>query len=549
MSGGDEMSDTGEPQSKMVGAKPKLTWEHQVDTPSRRYPAVSFVNEFHAASVPASEHYELHGAIRNRTDPGRSENGDVHLNERYFKIMLEKLCSAVPAGYGDSQQPTIYMVPQELYNSGYDARGEYEPVAVCLGSSNSKIYGLPPCKYKESLVQFDKYKWCCVRQLISRHDTLLEPARTVVLLDGCFTSMKRLVPQIQASYSQGTLKTSGSHPEDKVAEMMLLDGCFILHRLLKYARRAKMEADGSRDQFDEDGYEDWTQVYGRCGVWQLVTRDLLLLENQIPFSVIRKLFQQLRNEDEHEELLVAGSLRLFRSLRPQMLHRSHIACNKVHHLLHLFYLSVGLPPSQRQQQHWHRQSDALLPELPQWIPCAKELEEAGIRFRKRRNAASFLDIVFARGVLEIPQLELNDSSESLLRNLIAFEQTYPDTPRDISTYAVFMNCLVTSEEDMKILDLHGILVNHLNSRRDVAWRFFSDIVAQVHWSTDNYLVDLMGAVNRYRDSRRHKWRAALVRNYFSNPWVIMSVLAALLLLVMSVLQTFFAVYAYFKPPK
>jgi hypothetical protein len=67
--------------------------------------------------------------------------------------------------------------------------------------------------------------------------------------------MKRLLPQIQASYSQGTLRTSGSHPEDEVAEMMLLDGCFILHRLLKYARRANMEADGYRDQFDEDGYD------------------------------------------------------------------------------------------------------------------------------------------------------------------------------------------------------------------------------------------------------------------------------------------------------
>jgi hypothetical protein len=279
-----------------------------------------------------------------------------------------------------------------------------------------------------------------------------------------------------------------------------------------------------------------------------VTRDLLLLENQIPFFVIRELFQQLRNEDESEELLVSGSLRLFRTLRPQMLHNSSITCDDVHHLLHLFYLSVGLPTTDRQQHSRHRQSGELLSELPQWIPCAKELKEAGIRFKMRKNATSFLDIKFARGVLEIPQLELDDFSESMFRNLIAFEQTYPDTAWDVSTYAFFMNCLVTSPEDMRILGLRGILVNHLNSRRSIAWRFFSDIVAQVHWSADNYLVGIMGAVNKYRDSRRHKWRAALVRNYFTNPWVIMSVLAALLLLALAVLQSFFTVYRHFKPP-
>ncbi|XP_044981907.1 UPF0481 protein At3g47200-like [Hordeum vulgare subsp. vulgare] len=459
--------------------------------------------------------------------------------------MLEQFCSAAPAEHGDSkhQQPIMYIVPEELKNMDYNPNEGYEPVAVRLGGP--KIYRRRAIQDKESLLKMEGYKWSCVRQLISRHKSLLEPARTLVLLDGCLTSMKRLMPRIRASYSQPAIQ------ENKVAEMMLLDGSFILHRLLKYARLAKKEeAGGSSDQFDKEDDEDWTQVYGRCFVWQFVTRDLLLLENQIPFFVVRELFQQLGNGDEPEELLVTGSLRLFRSLRPQMLHRSPIACDDVHHLLHLFYLSIGLSPSDRRKHSSRRgrRSDELLSEFPQWIPCAKELEEAGVRFRKRKDATSFMDVRFARGVLEIPQLELNDSSESLFRNLIAFEQTYPDTPRDVSTYAVFMDCLITSAEDMRILDLHGVLVSHLNSRR-VAWRFFSDVVGQVHWSADNYLLGLMDAVNRYRSLRRHKWRAALVRNYFSNPWVTMSVLAALLLLAFSVVQTFFAVYAYFKPPK
>jgi hypothetical protein len=39
-----------------------------------------------------------------------------------------------------------------------------------------------------------------------------------------------------------------------------------------------------------------------------------------------------------------------------------------------------------------------------------------------------------------------------------------------------------------------------------------------------------------------------VRNYLSNPWVVTSLAAAIFLLIMTVLQTYFTVYAYFKPP-
>lgn len=124
-------------------------------------------------------------------------------------------------------------------------------------------------------------------------------------------------------------------------------------------------------------------------------------------------------------------------------------------------------------------------------------------------------------MLEIPPLQLDDFSDKLFRNLIAFEQTYPDTRRDISTYAVFMDCLINTPEDMRILHLHGILVNQINGEQDAS-RFFSRISARVYWTADkNYLKNVMDQVNTYRGSRLHKWRAALVRNYFSNPWVVL----------------------------
>jgi hypothetical protein len=39
-----------------------------------------------------------------------------------------------------------------------------------------------------------------------------------------------------------------------------------------------------------------------------------------------------------------------------------------------------------------------------------------------------------------------------------------------------------------------------------------------------------------------------VRNYFSNPWVATSMAAAVFLLALTIMQTFFAAYSYFKLP-
>ncbi|CAL5022883.1 unnamed protein product [Urochloa decumbens] len=450
--------------------------------------------------------------------------------------LLEKYgISSSTTKYGD--RPTIYMVPMEL-KWGDDIKC-YDPVAVEIGLCRRRS-----TVYTEEL---QSYKSCCVRQLISQRSLLVH----------CFETMKCLYPKIQASYS----KRFAVGDEMNVARTMLLDGCFILHRLLKYARFAgKREANCSEGRMKRasssmvhpDDTDDLTQVVGRCCVWQLVTRDLLLLENQIPFFVLLELFGLLKN-DQRQDTLVKGSLMLFRSLCPQMLRRtvsvSAIVPSGVHHLLHLFYLLVGFGPTGENEGHDpRRQVDVLPSKLPQWIPGAKELEEAGIRFRKRKNAKTFLDIKFdfQSGVLEIPPLQLYDYSDALFRNLIAFEQTYPGTRFDISTYSVFMNCLINTPEDMRILHLRGILVNMMNGKQDAS-HFFNRICSQVHFPSKNYLVKLMGEVSKYKDSRRHKWRAALVRDYFSNPWVAISVVAAVLLLGMTVVQTFFTVYPYFKP--
>ncbi|KAM0844122.1 hypothetical protein ACQ4PT_057269 [Festuca glaucescens] len=409
---------------------------------------------------------------------------DSDVSEAFVKIVEDFMKGVSDYGASESEQPpTIYKVPEEMKNSHKEA---YNPIIVWIslfnGDNETRRHGV-----------IRGYKWCCMRKLISRHHLLQEPERTPVLLRRCLEALEGVLPRIISSYVPCHHQVRYDHGlRQSILSIMLRDGCFILHRLIKYARIARREPANPTGSGASDNM-----------VWGFVTCNLLLLENQIPFFVVQKLFQQLRTDpDESSDVLVASALRLFRSLRPWKLHSSAITGCDVHHLLHLFYLSVGLPEEAVPATHDDaRRHAAPLSELPQWIPSARELEEAGVKFRARKDAKSFLDVRFHGGVLEIPELELYDYSEPLFRNLIAFEQTYPFTPGHVTAYAIFMDCLVTSPEDMRLLHLSGVLVNQMNGERDAAG-FFGRLCAEAHLASDhNYLAGVILEINRYQRSR------------------------------------------------
>ncbi|XP_047976199.1 UPF0481 protein At3g47200-like isoform X3 [Salvia hispanica] len=63
-------------------------------------------------------------------------------------------------------------------------------------------------------------------------------------------------------------------------------------------------------------------------------------------------------------------------------------------------------------------------------------------------------------------------------------------------------------------------------------------------ANDFYFAELCGELNEYHKDRLHqlrakcfRWRGMLKRNYFSNPWSFLSVLAATVLLILTVIQT------------
>ena len=192
------------------------------------------------------------------------------------------------------------------------------------------------------------------------------------------------------------------------------------------------------------------------------------------------------------------------------------------------------------------------------IPCATELQNAGIKLREKSNPRHMLDISFHHRVLEIPALTITNDCKTLLANLVAFEQCKLDENQEmhanLSSFALFFDSLVNTPEDVKILQKCGIVNNCLDSDEELT-NFFNQICKGMLVEKDNFMAELFPAVKSYcesswskRRARRNRHKNQLIDKYFSSPWTAISLGAGVFVVLLTILQTFFAIYAYFVPP-
>ncbi|XP_028788919.1 uncharacterized protein LOC114744943 [Neltuma alba] len=151
------------------------------------------------------------------------------------------------------------------------------------------------------------------------------------------------------------------------------------------------------------------------------------------------------------------------------------------------------------------------------LPTATQLHQAGVKFKVKQSRNLF-DIQFKDGTLEIPRLRINDAMENFLRNLIAYEH-YHLKDNYVNDYVFILHRLIDTPEDVELLAQNGII--------------------------ESKLADLCKELNDYYRVPWHKWKATLKQDYFTNPWAIISVIAAIVLLILTIVQTYYAVASYY----
>ncbi|KAH7661343.1 Penicillin amidase type domain 1-containing protein [Dioscorea alata] len=185
----------------------------------------------------------------------------------------------------------------------------------------------------------------------------------------------------------------------------------------------------------------------------------------------------------------------------------------------------------------------------EWIPSVTELQLAGVEFvDKKGSDVSFLDISFKDGTIEIPKVKLHGTTISLFRNLIAYEQCNNRFTEDYMTaYASFMDYMINTPKDVALFEEKEIFINQLGTP-DHAATLINQLCHHTQDRGNNYLQGSMRGIKNYHANRLHKWWAGFRHDYFKNPWTIASLLAAFILLLLTVEQSFFTAYSYFRPP-
>ncbi|XP_058096186.1 UPF0481 protein At3g47200-like [Magnolia sinica] len=342
-------------------------------------------------------------------------------------------------------------------------------------------------------------------------------------------ALAKVVQQLMDSYEQLDEEWRDS---EKFLQLMILDGCFMLEMLYK--------AHGMTDNY---AFSDPIFSYhGKVHNMPFIRRDMLMIENQIPLLVLEKLIAVEKGEDNNEEFIHKLILKFcILNAKPMKMG------------LGLHVLDV-VRKSMLQIRHPRPSSSTPpIPSLPSFpthpstgeiVRSAWELYEAGIRFKKSKTQ-SLKDVKFRDGILRLPVVVVDDTTESTFLNLMAFERLHVGAGNEVTSYVCFMDNLIDTGKDVSLLHSKGIIQNALGSDKDAA-KLFNSLTKDATLEPDGNLDDVQRKVNDYCKKQWNKWRANLIHTYFRSPWAVISLIAAVFLLGLTVAQTVYSILPYYN---
>ncbi|KAG4941440.1 hypothetical protein AAZX31_16G134100 [Glycine max] len=177
----------------------------------------------------------------------------------------------------------------------------------------------------------------------------------------------------------------------------------------------------------------------------------------------------------------------------------------------------------------------------------KELKEAGIVLKSSKTRRP-RDVSFSygwiRSELKLPEIVVDDTTAATVLNLIAYEMC-PDFENDygICSYVSFLDSLIDHPDDVKALRSEQILLNSLGSDEEVA-NLFNTISTDLVPDMVKY-ADVRNEIEKHYSDKSRTWLALGYHTYFSNPWAIIAFHAAVVGLALTFVQTWYTIH----PPK
>jgi hypothetical protein len=320
-------------------------------------------------------------------------------------------------------------------------------------------------------------------------------------------------------------------------KIIIVDACFIIEHFLRFY-------DNNTIMSKDDPILMKNYLHGD------IVRDLILLENQIPFFVLEKIYK-LANINRVLELppFITIAIHYFENFIKQNSTSEHFTGpNLSEHftdvkspehftdLLRTFLLPLSLQfthPEKENTDHAKEQ-----------VYSVSQLSEAGLKFELSKSKC-LLDLKFDKGVLKMPCFLVHDSTERFMRNILAFEECHISDKRSayISQYFTLLDILINTEKDVSILVDKKIIINWTSDANAVA-TMVNNLCKNASMPKYNaeYLY-LFKKLNGFYESTLNKYKAILVHEYFNTPWKIASTFTAILLVLFTLIQAVCSIWS------
>ncbi|KAG6690930.1 hypothetical protein I3842_10G037700 [Carya illinoinensis] len=331
-------------------------------------------------------------------------------------------------------------------------------------------------------------------------------------IEGLCKEVEEKIQELRECFEEEVTK---NYNDVDLAWLLLVDGCAILQYI---------------DLAIKDKFKELDIKHDSVAFCQ---QDLFLLENQVPYELLRLLMSL---SDERDDL---------RKSVDKFIERNH----------HMVLMDKSSDPqSGKQPENHHMRTHSSAADTPrnrkknsdwQSYRNVQELKAAGIHV-KRSEANSLRNISFSRkfkfypGYLGLPPRIVDDSTAPKFLNLIAYEMCL-DFRNDfgITSYVSFLDSLIDEASDVKELRKAHVLLNLLGSDEEVA-QLFNEIGTDLVPDLDEYK-QVRTQIQKYYDKTWVTWVAEFFHNHFSSPWTLLAFLGALLALFLSATQTWYTV--------
>ncbi|KAM3354844.1 hypothetical protein ACQJBY_025540 [Aegilops geniculata] len=393
--------------------------------------------------------------------------GGEHL-DRVLQAMNSTTITTLNHSFDSGGKPRIQKVPAFL-RSIQNADRLYSPDIVAIGPCHR---GKEQLRGMEDIKKMAAMEFCCTTQ----HQ-----------IPAFYRNVREVVVQARESYAEDL----SAFNDEQFTEMMFYDGCFLLQFMTMVALDRGPPLQWKMPKLSEN----WVRR---------ISRDILLVENQVPWVVLEAL---MRLKHVLVDRYIADAIRNFdvQWAKPQM---DFEGADKYRpfHLLDLVR---------------HRQlgplTKAKLDEAPRPmlnICSALELAEVGIKLSASKTAR-FADIGVGKspvfGKLRLPPVYLGELTMCWLTNMAAFEMLQGGTSDyGVSSYVQIMSVLMNREDDVRELRTKRILYPVLSDLETL--NFFKSISPFLPYGSQYFRI--LQQLSDYHQDRRA--RVTLHKLFYNN---------------------------------